>query len=687
MKLITLLFLICLGAGVHAQSIFSDDFESYFVGDYIGESSPQWTTWSGTEGGTEDAQVLDIMANSGTQSVYFYSDAPKGGPQDLVLPFGGEYTIGTFHYEMAMYVPSGKGAYWNFQANATPGELWAMNCRMDQNGGLTLFNNDGSRIFLKGAFPQDTWFTLGMDIKLNVNRWELLIDSISQGTFSNDVNRVASIDIYPANDTSGGGNGLAEFWVDDVSYAYTVSDLNAGVTTAGLSDPVNLQVGPVTGFQGQTRKFSAMVRNQGVNPITSFDLVYTYNGSSASASITGVDIASTASQVVTFSTPQLLAAGTQNLTVSVSNVNGMGVDEDPADDTMVQPIIAVVPAEAKMVVGEEATGTWCRWCPRGAVYMDYINDTYDSYFAGIAVHNRDPMAFPEYDGPFRTSAYPEVLIDRNKTGLDPEDLEQVFLQQLQRTPTAALVNGANYDLATRTLDVSITYTFADTANDGWRVACVLTEDNVMGIDSGYDQANAYANNSAGPMGGFETKPDPVPAAEMNYNHVARALSPNFTGAAGFPATVLPGDAHTFNYSFVLPASWDEDQIHIVGMLINGSGGIDNGSQTSIAEAVSNGFVSGTPITAVQHPEGPDALVTLHPNPTKGHAWLGLNLKAGTPVSVTISDLQGRSLSVSDHGRLSGAQRIGLDTRGLASGLYIVQVTVGNVVQVKRLVIE
>jgi hypothetical protein len=52
------------------SQLFSDDFEGYAAGSYVGPQSTSWTTWSGTEGGAEDAQVTNNQASSGTNSIY-----------------------------------------------------------------------------------------------------------------------------------------------------------------------------------------------------------------------------------------------------------------------------------------------------------------------------------------------------------------------------------------------------------------------------------------------------------------------------------------------------------------------------------------------------------------------------------------------------------------------------------------
>ena len=52
-------------ASISISQTFSDDFESYSVGSYLGSSSTDWTTWSGAEGGAEDVQITDNNASSG----------------------------------------------------------------------------------------------------------------------------------------------------------------------------------------------------------------------------------------------------------------------------------------------------------------------------------------------------------------------------------------------------------------------------------------------------------------------------------------------------------------------------------------------------------------------------------------------------------------------------------------------
>ena len=107
--------------------------------------------------------------------------------------------------------------------------------------------------------------------------------------------------------------------------------------------------------------------------------------------------ASLTSETTVFTTTIPIVAGAMPATMTISNVNAGGADNVPADDVLTLMVDPVTPAAGKVVVGEEGTGTWCQWCPRGAVFMDKFANDFGQYWAGIAVHNNDPMTVADYD--------------------------------------------------------------------------------------------------------------------------------------------------------------------------------------------------------------------------------------------------------------------------------------------------
>ncbi|MFZ5551714.1 MAG: Omp28-related outer membrane protein [Bacteroidota bacterium] len=671
-KIFTTIGVLSAALAVNAQT-FTDNFESYTVGQYIGAVSPDWTTWSGATGGAEDTQVTSANANSGSNSVYFSSTATGGGPQDCVLPFGGVYNTGNFSWGASFFVNSTKNAYFNFQAVNPVGTTWSLNVNMNSDG--TLVIDDGIAVMLNSVYTQNTWFDLRIDINLNSNVWELFINNVSQGTWSNGVNSVASVDLFPINGS--------QFYVDDVMYnytPYTLPSLNGAVT----------QLNNMTSaLAGQTVNPSVVVRNLGTTTITSFDLDVTYNGNTLTENITGVNIASLATYTVNFTGTHLLVGGSNNAVATIYNVNGTTPDGDPADDVKTVTINPVVPATGKMVVGEEGTGTWCGWCPRGAVFMEMLETKYGDFWAGIAVHNgtNDPMVVTDYDAAVSAaiSGYPSGFVDRLPEA-DPSAFEIDFLQRITVAPKAFLINGANWNATTRVLNVSVSSDWQQTVTGDYRIVCVLTEDNVTGTTSGYAQTNYYAGGGNGVMGGYEALANPVPASQMVYDHVARDISPDFDGVAGnFPGTITSGSTYDHNFTFTLPAAWDENEIHIVGLLIDPTGKIDNAASATITEAVANGFQNGTQLgTSVLLP-APDAMVTIYPNPSAEQASVLLNLTDETEVTMEIFSVDGKLVASKNYGKLNGAYTLPVIMNDWAAGVYTVKVTTSSGVVTQKLV--
>jgi len=661
-----LLMLFAIGTLSAKSQSFSDDFEAYTAGSKLGPQSPNWTTWSNADGGTEDVNVVTTAAHSGTKSIYFSSTSATGGPSDVVLPFAGPHTQGIFEFKAWFNVPTNKSAYFNFQAENTIGTTWAMDCYMNADGSLQI--NNVSTTYITSSYPQNQWFQLKVKANLSTNQWEVFVDSSSVGTFSNVTNKIASIDIYPAN-------ASASFWVDDVSYSvtpYVLPSLNAAV--GALTIP--------NGLAGQIRKPKISVRNLGNTAITSFDYTLTHKGASISDTVRNVNIASLAEYKINVNADFVLPANNDTATLTISNINGLANDDDLLDNVKTLNIRTVVPAEGKIVLAEEGTGTWCQWCPRGAVFMDMMSKNYEGYFAGVAVHNADPMTVTDYDAAISAAipGYPSILSDRTNV-IDPSDMEADFIQLIQIAPDATIRNGATYVDSTRQLKVSLTTTLRKDIAGDYRIACVLTQDSVRGTGAAYNQANAYAGGAAGAMGGYELLTNPVAASKMIYDHVARHISPSFAGYANaFGATADSGQVVTYTFTYTLPANWNVAKMNIVGMMMDPNGATVNASISRIAEAVNNGYVIGTEIggniTGVENLAGPDA-IRIAPNPGTEISNILLSLIKDSNVQVEIYNMNGAKVGSKNYGILNGEMQLPIQLSELSSGIYLVKVMVDN----------
>ncbi len=320
------------------------------------------------------------------------------------------------------------------------------------------------------------------------------------------------------------------------------------------------------------------VKNKGEEAVTSFDVSYTIDGGTAEVySVTGVNITIGGTYDFTHGTPvSFNAEGSYEIEVTIENINGND-DEDPSNNTLSQSIGVVPFIPVKKVFGEEATGTWCGWCPRGTVAMDFMAETYPETWIGVAVHNGDPMVNSVYDQGIgsQISGYPNGLVDRAVGGINPANFENYYLDRMEAiTPAAIDIVNFTYDPVTRVVDFDLKAEFVVDIDHELRFNVVLAEDSLWGTSSAWAQANYYSGGGQGVMGGYELLPNPVPAADMHYDHVAREILGGWDGTEGsLPLSIAAGETHMFNYTYTLPEDWIFEKMHFIGLLIDQTSGV------------------------------------------------------------------------------------------------------------------
>ncbi|MCP3932108.1 MAG: T9SS type A sorting domain-containing protein, partial [Bacteroidetes bacterium] len=313
--------------------------------------------------------------------------------------------------------------------------------------------------------------------------------------------------------------------------------------------------------------------NRGAETLNSFDLSWSDGVNTYTDSLVDLSISPLGTYEFSHSsTKNLVEAIQYGVEVWTSNPNGTD-DLMLENDTTSTVLNGVSYIPAKKVVGEEGTGTWCGWCPRGTVAMDYMGETYEN-FIGIAVHNEDPMAVAEYDAGITAfpdfPGFPSALIDRVEI-IDPGDLEIYYSTYIERvSPVAPSVDTAVFEVYSGDLVVDVSTEFVTKMEDiDFNVAVVITEDNVVGTSSDWDQSNYYSGGGNGEMGGFENLPDPVPADQMVYNHVARTILDSYEGVSGIvPDTVVAGNTIAESFHYSVPSDQDPANMHAIVMLID-----------------------------------------------------------------------------------------------------------------------
>ena len=415
------------------------------------------------------------------------------------------------------------------------------------------------------------------------------------------------------------------------------------------------------------------VSNEGNTVITSLDV--DWNDGTAHSQTVTVNIAAGASAVINH--PDMVTYATavdKIINVTISQVNG-GADSDPSDNAASTLFNTVSQIVTKKVVFEEGTGTWCGYCPRGAVVMDYMKTTYPDQFIGVAVHNGDPMTLAAYDNGAGFNSFPGANIDRTLLGGDVSQaaFESFYNARKDLIVPAGIAVVSSGTGANVVLDVTATF-YTPFAASNYRLGVIMVEDGVTGTASGYNQTNYYAGGGNGVMGGYEALANPVPAADMVYNHVGRALLGGYGGQSGsVPTVITDGQAVAQQFTYTVPATSERWRMHAVAVLIDQTNG-----QIVTAEEVAIGEAGINELNAEN--------VVVYPNPATNVLNVSFDANA-SEYSIAVIDLQGRTVASANVSNVSGQQTVAIPVAELAKGSYLVRVSSNGASTVQNVVIK
>ena len=681
MKKVLFIFSLLSFFTANAQFNFTDDFESYNVGDFIGETDTVWVVWPAA--GTEDVQVTDANAFSGSNSLYLSSSAATGGgPEDIVLEFGELFDEGDFNFTANFYVNNNTGGYFNFQADTEIGKTWAMDCFLNNDGTIQFSTGGGETVFLESTYPFDTWFNIEMNINLTLNQWEVMIDNQFIGTFENTINQVASLNLYPLS-----GN---QYYLDDVSVSHEpFNPVGINAILSSLDLPTYVQFPADVDIMGT-------VLNYGAETINSMDIVWTDGTNTYTDNVSGLSLETL--DTYNFTHPDQLSftdADTANLTVSIENVNA-SADVDDTNNSMNATVFAVEFVTQKTPLFEHFTSNTCGPCASFNPGFQNLLDANDVNVidqakvtcikyqvnwpgSGDQAFNSDVGTRVQY---YEVSGVPSAHIDGKSTSSSQAEIDQHRNMPcfLEITGTAVATDGT--DLA---VDVTVKSHF-DYPNSTIHVAIVEDE----------------YNNTAGTNGEtefFQVMRKMLPSADGT----SADLSSGNTSTLSENVTVAVGNVTQNSFRIwedlgncvvvVFVVDQDTKQVlHSKVIEITGNttvtptwsceptGCIDPG--TGEGEFSSLADCEADCVSDIEFWNAID--VQLMPNPARDNFSIELNASSQN-VSVSVYSITGQIVSEFNYGTLKGKQIIPMNISSLQAGIYTVKIQMNNEVSTHQLI--
>lgn len=475
---------------------------------------------------------------------------------------------------------------------------------------------------------------------------------------------------------------LAIMFTDNNGYLYGM-----GIDNVVVYEPVAIEgdfkVGNYKKYALKTDEaiVKGELTNYGASKITEVEMEYTVGNKKETKVIKGLDVAPLKSTTIEHPTAyKYSTTGAYNFDVKITKINGVA-DFDSTNNNGSFRTVAISKNEKRKVVYEEGTGTWCGFCPRGTIFMDSMAKAYPKDFIGIAVHNADPMTVTAYDAGLTKfpgfTGFPGVIVDRTSV-IDPDEIFDVFEDAQAELNPFTINQSFTFDEVTRKMTVTLKTKANMTYTGKYRFNAVITEDGVKGTTAKYAQTNYYAGGQLGPMGGYETLPNPVPAAQMTYNHVARAILGGFAGLdKSIPANVVEGEEYTYTFNHTLAATVNPKNIHVIGMIIdNESGAIMNGVLQSYADRIVGSkdvFVNDE--------------VNVYPNPMSDVANIEVKAENNENVSLTVINMMGQQVASRDYGKLNGEFVLPFVSSNFPNGIYTIHLKIGNKFASKQIVVQ
>lgn len=440
---------------------------------------------------------------------------------------------------------------------------------------------------------------------------------------------------YPTEDVNGG------FFIQDLggdgTWYNQYGSGDGNLTTAVRLDVTGMPsssvlagyIDDVTAKLNEETEVCLVLRNDGFSPVSSVNYVLTVDGVAQPEATYKFDEPLAAGGVDGLYASYIpTVADVNEVSITVTKVDGEANTsaQASADGT----VLVLEEVADRTSVVEEFTGTWCGWCPRGAVGLDMLKSQLGNKVITLAGHfgngadQPDPMECADYSNKayavgtqiLGVDGFPGAMYDRviggdpyygingrlgadGKVAFGAGALVEAIQRAIYSEANVALKANWTDDSKTK-ISANVSTTFLCNRFDApYGIAFVLSEDGMAGKGDFGAQANyystAFANYYKEQTGEDFTAADPFKNADMQgwinapmlvdapYNHVVVGAWDIIEGAENsITAPILKGMAKSYDVTLDISSNTliqNKENLSLTVLLINqNTYGIVNAAQ-------------------------------------------------------------------------------------------------------------
>jgi hypothetical protein len=466
---------------------------------------------------------------------------------------------------------------------------------------------------------------------------------------------------------------------------------------------------------------SVVIYNYDSVPITSLQLNYSVNnGSPVSDLVSSLYIAPQAEFHITHHQPWIPAhSGRYIIKIWVDMING-NKGAGSFQDTLVLSPQSVDSVAVKEPLFEDFSQASCHNCFLTGPNIDSVFTKNNGICNLIDYHTNFPgLDFMNdvTDKPFENTRMvyyninnvPNGQLDGTKTtnNVSPDTISSAFIQKEVALGSPFVISAnATYNIATNTYSLNATVkSYMNTFSTmKLRLRSVLTVDTLK-----YNEDQSTED----PVSAFQPPLGTTPATKggdadstfkyvLVYHSVAEDMLPDSLGQQLQPFTV--GTAQSFNFSWKKNHTWGFcPQGNCID---NGTGLGSNTGIKSIYDSVNSAvhivlFVqSDSSLYVYQSASivpnvvsgidevGEEQNLNIYPNPSNGSVNVAFGLKELQHVTIEVFNVVGQKVYENNFDKLSAGQHnVAIDTKGFASGVYLIQLISESGTVTKKLIVE